>query len=147
MLRENFEQVFRLPPAAVEWLLALYDCIQVLDDVADGDKVERADLDAAIWSLLFAMPASPFFQQHSAVLLPLIAQAILKWQGSDAAERAGNPSAMAYAWRAGYYDIVLSVVCICHGAAAAVKAAPFVMQTYGEKFEDYLKEFEGGSNA
>jgi hypothetical protein len=81
------------------------------------------------------------------VLLPLISQAILKWQGADAAERAGNPSAMAYAWRAGYYDIVLSVVCICHGAAAAVKAAPFVMQTYGETFDAYMNEFEGGSDA
>jgi hypothetical protein len=97
--------------------------------------VERADLDAAIWNLLFALPASPFFQQHSAVLLPLLSQAILKWQGADAAERAGNPSAMAFAWRAGYYDIVLSVVCICHGAAAAVKAAPVVMQTYGETLD------------
>jgi hypothetical protein len=147
MLRENLEQVFRLPPAAVEWLLALYDCIQVLDDVADGDKVERSDLDAAIWNLLFALPASPFFQQHSAVLLPLLSQAILKWQASDAAERAGNPSAMAFAWRAGYYDIVLSVVCICHGAAAAVKAAPFVMALYGEKFDAYMNEFEGGRDA
>jgi hypothetical protein len=119
----------------------------VLDDVADGDKVERSDLDAAIWNLLFALPASPFFQQHSAVLLPLLSQAILKWQGADAAERAGNPSAMAFAWRAGYYDIVLSVVCLCHGAAAAVKAAPFVMALYGEKFDAYMNEFEGGRDA
>jgi hypothetical protein len=147
MLRENFEQVFRLPPAAVEWLLALYDCIQVLDDVADGDKVERSDLDAAIWNLLFALPASPFFQQNSAMLLPLLAQAILKWQASDAAERAGNHNAMSFAWRAGYYDIVLAVVYICHGAAAAGKAAPFVMALYGEKFDAYLNEFDGGRDA
>jgi hypothetical protein len=54
---------------------------------------------------------------------------------------------MAFAWRAGYYDIVLSVVCICHGAAAAVKAAPFVMGLYGEKFDAYLNEFDGGRDA
>jgi hypothetical protein len=38
-------------------------------------------------------------------------------------------------------------VCLCHGAAAAVKAAPFVMALYGEKFDAYLNEFEGGSDA
>jgi len=147
MLRENLEQVFKLPPAAVEWLLSFYDCLQVLDDVADGDEIKREDLDAAIWNLLFALPASPFFQQHSAVLLPLIAQVVLKWQASDSAERAGNPSAMAYAWRAGYYDLVLSAVCLVHGAKFAVKAAPLVMALYGETFDQYMAEFQGGDHA
>ena len=36
-LRENLTKVFMLPTPAVEWLLMVFDAIQVFDDIADGD--------------------------------------------------------------------------------------------------------------
>ena len=48
-LRQNLQQVLMLPAPAIEWLLMLWNAIQVFDDVADGDPVERSDLDAATW--------------------------------------------------------------------------------------------------
>jgi hypothetical protein len=56
-------------------------------------------------------------------------------------ERAGQADARSYVWRAGYYDLILIVVQLCHGVDVATKLAPIVMQMYGETLADYLKEF------
>lgn len=141
-LRRNLKEVFELPAEAVDWLLMLWGAIQVFDDVADGDKVIRSDLDAVIWNTLVAMPRNPFFVVHAATLAPVLAAAILKWQASDRVEIGGAPTAMSYAWRAGYYDVVLMVLQCCKGVEFATKNAHHVMSMYGESLDDYLKEFE-----
>ena len=141
MLRENLVQVLQLPKPAVDWLCSLYEVIQAFDDYADGDEVPRERLNALIWDSLVTMPSNSFFAQHAAVLLPVVATQVLKWQGADARERAGDPSAMAFAWRAGFYDVVLMVVNCAHGTEAAHVAAPAVLQLYGERYADYMKEF------
>jgi hypothetical protein len=66
---------------------------------------------------------------------------ILKWQASDQAERAGRADARSFMWRAGFYDVVLMAVALCHGSGHATNVASDVMAIYGEKLEDYLKEF------
>lgn len=131
-----------LPSQAVAWLLGMWDAIQFLDDVADGDEVSRAQLDRALNQLLVAMPSNPFFVAHASALLPVVAVQLLKWQASDKAEREGFADTRSYMWRAGYYDIILLAVQICHGYETAVEMAPAVMELYGEKLEDYQKEFE-----
>ena len=141
-LKENLEKAFSLPPAAVEWLISVYDSIQVFDDVADGDPVERSDLDAAIWNTLVGMPSNQFFLQNASALIPALGTMILKWQASDKAEREGKADAKSFVWRAGYYDLVLLAVQLCHGVGAAHKTAHQVMTLYGESFEDYMKEFQ-----
>ncbi len=141
-LRRNLKEVFELPVEAIDWLLMLWGAIQVFDDVADGDTVTRPDLDAAIWNTLVAMPRNPFFVVHAATLAPVMAASILKWQASDRAEIAGAPTAMSYAWRAGYYDVVLMAVQCCKGVEFATNNAHHVMALYGEHLGDYLKEFE-----
>ena len=141
MLRENLVQTLQLPKPAVDWLCSLYEVIQTFDDYADGDEVPRERLNALIWDALVVMPSNAFFAANAPALLPVLAVQILKWQGADARERAGDPSEMAFAWRAGFYDVVLAVVNVCHGAAAAHHAAPLVLQMYGERFEDYRAEF------
>ena len=141
-LRQNFQQVFDLPAPAVDWLLMLWNAIQVFDDVADGDAVKPADLNAAIWQTLVAMPANPFFMQHSATMLPVLAAAILKWHGANEAERAQDHDAKSFVWRAGYYDVVLMVVQCCKGNEFATENAARVMRLYGEDFDQYMKEFQ-----
>ena len=140
-LRQNLQQVLMLPAPAVEWLLMLWNAIQVFDDVADGDTITREDLDAAIWNTLVAMNQNPFLLQNAQALLPCVASAILKWQASDQADRAGAADARSYAWRAGYYDLILMAVQLCHGPKFAIANAKLVMELYGETFEDYMKEF------
>ena len=142
MLRENLVQVLQLPKPAVDWLCSLYEVIQTFDDYADGDDVPRERLNALIWDALVAMPSNSFFVANAPALLPVLAVQILKWQGADAREREGQSSEMAFAWRAGYYDVVLAAVAACHGADAAHHAAPLVLQLYGERYADYMKEFD-----
>lgn len=141
-LKENLQRVFLLPAPAVEWLVMVYEAIQVFDDIADGDTVERKDLNATIWNTLVGMHQNAFFLANSHYLIPLLATAIMKWQASDHAERNGQADARSFVWRAGYYDLILMAVSITHGPGFANNNAHLVMEFYGEKFEDYMKEFE-----
>ncbi len=140
-LKENLQGVLALPAPAVDWLLMLYGAIQVFDDVADGDPVGREDLNAVIWNSLVGMNQNTFWQANANALAPLVATMILKWQASDQAERSGKADARSFVWRAGYYDVVLMAVALCHGTQKATDAASQVMGLYGETLEDYLKEF------
>lgn len=119
----------------------VFESIQVLDDVADGDAIERPDLDKAIWHLFVAMPANPFFQANSSALLPALATAICKWKASDDAEKANKPDEKSYMWRAGFYDVLVTVYILCFGRDLALENAGKVLGLYGETFEDYKREF------
>lgn len=140
-LQQAFSEMLELPPAAAAWLLDLWHVIQVLDDVADGDAVDRSALDAAIYASLVGLPANPFYLAHASQLSPLVAAAVLKWKASDTAERAGAADEKSFVWRAAYYDIILMVVMLCHGPKAAMHVADKVMALYGESFDEYRKEF------
>ena len=140
-LRENLRKVLLLPDPVIDWLVMVYDAIQVFDDVADGDEVNRKDLNATIWNTLVGMHQNAFFMANSHHLIPLLAVMILKWQASDDVERAGQADARSFVWRAGYYDLILISVSLVHGPAFATINGHLVMWLYGEKFEDYMKEF------
>ncbi len=140
-LSKNLTEGFGLPDDARDWLMALWNAIQVFDDMADGDFPDRDKLMAAICDTLVNMPANSFFLAHAHSLLPLMATAILKWKASDDAERAGEANETSFVWRAGFYDIVLAVIQLAHGQAVAIDACRQVMRLYGEKFSDYQKEF------
>ena len=138
---EHLTVAFNLPAPAVQWLVAVWDAIQVLDDVADNDNIAREDLDAAIFSLLVGMPSNTFFAAHASQLLPALGLMVLKWKASDDAEREGCADAKSYMWRASFYDVVLLVVLLCHGPQIAMATAKHVMAMYGETYEEYCKEF------
>lgn len=143
MLRQNLTEAFKLPPAAVDWLCTLFDVIQAFDDLHDKDKpVGHKELDALIWSTLVSLPQNQFFRVNQDALWPLVANAILKWHGANACESSHNANAMSFAWRAGYYDIVLMVVGVVHGHQYAAENASSVMALYGETFNEYLREFD-----
>lgn len=139
-IRANCES-WNLPREATDWVCDLWNAIQVLDDVADEDKIDRADLDRAIYSLFAGMPANNFYQQHQAYLIPALAQMVIKWMASDLAERSGCADERSYMWRAGYYDVLCLVVTLVHGPSSEM--AWQALALYGETCKDYLKEFKG----
>jgi hypothetical protein len=141
-LQKNLSQGLYLPSDAVRWLLDLFHAFQVFDDFADGDPVERNDLNAVIWNTLVGMHQNPFYAAHSYCLSSVIGVNILKWQASDTLERAGKADAKSYMWRAGYYDVVLTVVQLCHGEIFAAQNAHVVSALYGETYDEYMKEFK-----
>jgi hypothetical protein len=139
ILRDNFTRALSLPPDAVVWLLDMWNLIQVLDDVADGDEIDRPNLDAAIFASLVGMPSNPFFQKYQAHLLPALTQMVLKWMASDIAEREGCADERSYMWRAGFYDVVLMVATLVHGPSSQI--ALIALRMYGETAAEYMKEF------
>jgi hypothetical protein len=80
--------------------------------------------------------------QNSNVLAPVMASALLRWKASDLAEKSGNASALAFAWRASYYDVVLMAYQLINGAALAMENSATVLNLYGENFPEYLAEFK-----
>jgi hypothetical protein len=144
-LKQNLEEHFQLPASAIDWLLMMFQVTQVFDDVADGDTVSREELNKCIWNTLVAMPLNPFFTANSTTLLPVVALSILKWQGSDAVERAGQANEMSFAWRATFYDLCMIAIQACHGVKMATELSGDVLKLYGETFSDYQKEFYGRS--
>ncbi|MBL4589620.1 MAG: hypothetical protein JKY11_06040 [Alphaproteobacteria bacterium] len=133
--------MFDLPPEAIEWLCDMFAVIQLFDDVADGDTIERKDLNRVIWASLVGMQNNTFYAKNSQTLLPVVATQILKWQGSDIAERSGEADERSYVWRAGYYDLIMLVYFLCHGREKAELEAVNIMKFYGETFKEYKKEF------
>jgi hypothetical protein len=131
-----------LPVEAQAWLLDFWDVIQGLDDWRDGDTVDAKTKELIIYQVMIALPSNPFFQQFANQLLPIMSNAVLKWIGANRLEDNKEEFSKAYMWRASYYDLVLEVVRLIHGYETASNVAPYVAKMYGEKFEDYKKEFE-----
>lgn len=140
-LQVHLSKTLVLPAEAVQWLLDIWACIQLFDDVADGDEIDRKDLDRVIWTTFIGLHSNSFFEAKKAALLPVLATQILKWQASDWVERNNMADARSFMWRAGYYDLVLLCVHLCHGQEVATTSASGVLSLYGETFEDYAKEF------
>ena len=138
-LEEHFVNALDLPSVAVDWLLDLWQVIQVFDDAHDGDPV--GDVMPALWAALVSMPGNPFYQAHAPALQAAVATAILKWHAANEAEDAGQADERSFVWRAAYYDVVLLAVLLCHGQAEALRLAPTIMLMYGEPFAAYREEF------
>lgn len=139
-LRGHLADTLGLSYAAQDWLMDMWQFIQVFDDYADGDPVEQGDRDKALWNVLVKMPSNDFYQKHSSWLLPAVAQCILKWMASDLAERSGLADERSYMWRAGFYDLVCLVTGLEHGPSSewSWKA----LSLYGESSKAYLEEFK-----
>lgn len=140
-LSKHLTETFALPDDAHEWVMSLWNAIQVFDDMMDGEFPDRDRLLEAVADTLVNMPANSFFLRHADTLLPLMAVAILKWKASDDVEREKDISETSFVWRAGFYDIVLAVIQLVHGQQVAMDTCRHVMGLYGEKFADYRKEF------
>ncbi len=140
-LARNLSETFALPQPAAEWLLSLWNIVQVFDDVADGDPVDPQALRRAIYDSLAGFYQNPFFAANAGALVPILAVNVLKWQGANEAERSGKAGPVSFTWRAGYYDVVLMVVSLCHGPQVAEQNAHLVMALYGESYDEYLTEF------
>lgn len=133
-----------LPADAEDFLSVTWDLIQSIDDKADDDPFSPVDL--AINSMV-RLPANPFYQQHVAALAPMIATQIAKWHAANELEVAGHADHRSFIWRAGYYDLVLCVCGLVHGATWQAQNAEKVLSLYGESFEAYKEEMKETANA
>lgn len=139
-LQTHFENL-GIEENAIQWLLDVWDAIQLFDDIADGDDVKRSDLDKTLFNSFVGFNQNPFFSTNFHALNGLLNVALIKWQASDVAERDGEANAHSFMWRAGYYDLVVYCVVICKGYQFAQENSKYLMNMYGESYEEYMKEF------
>lgn len=142
LLRQGFDLI-GLPQDAADWLVMVWDFIQLVDDCYDGDTPSAEGADRVAWSMLVGMPSNPFYRANMDSLTPILALQVLKWRVSNFREKNGMADAKTYMWRAGYYDLVLAAAQLC-GVGQEINAIP---DLYGENLSDYLQEMMGGKDA
>lgn len=142
-LRANLADPLRLPEPVIEWLMDLWGAIQGLDDLVDGEQQSLPEQYGLIWRVLISMPSNSFYQAHANALLPVMANAYLKWRAAETVERGKlkDHYEKSFMWRASYYDVVLQCVLLVHGPERAAVLAATALALYGESLESYRKEF------
>ncbi len=125
-----------LPPDAAAFLADAWEVAQALDDAKDGDA--NAGAERAAWAAFVSLPANGFYRQHMHALQAALAVAVKKWECANVAEANGKADARSYMWRAGFYDLVLTVCLLVHGAGFDPMR---VLGLYGETLAEYLEEF------
>lgn len=140
ILRNTFLS-WGFPPDACIFLLKVWEAIQFLDDVKDGDPVENVD--SGIYTLIAGLPGDEFLMRNHKMLTGALVTMYYKWQGANQCEQRKANLDIAYVWRAGYYDLVMLVAALCIPRAQCEALAPQVLALYGESREDYLKEMLG----
>ncbi len=135
-LSTHFETL-GLPEAAKAWLLDLWNLVQVMDDVTDGDPVDKEAASKAVRAIFLTMPLNDFYRSYAAILQPVLVLQMLKWEACNEVESKGLASEKSYVWRAGFYDVVLMVCHLC-GISNAGHAC---MEMYGETFSEYMEGF------
>ena len=138
-LRKTFEEALGLPSDAADYLCDIWGVIQFFDDVKDGDNPDT--LEKSLWAVLVKIPQNPFYVRNSYQLSSCSGLQILKWNAANTVEADGMHSEKSFSWRAGYYDLVLLVVQICHGAESVFGKEAEILSLYGESFENYELEF------
>jgi len=131
-----------LSQPAVDWLLIVWDMIQTLDDLTDGDPVTQGDIHRLVNNSLVGYATHPFFTHNINALTPVIANAIAKWTAANFLEGSGMVTEVSFVWRASYYDVVLQALICDVGYTLATQRAAQVLEMYGESYGEYLKEFE-----
>ena len=131
-----------LPEAAYEWLFDVWEAIQLFDDVADGDEIESEVLNRVIWSVFVRSPRNPFYRANVDALTPVLALQIAKWHAANSVEDADKADERSYMWRAGYYDLVLTVCMLCFGEKIETGKICDALMLYGETYEEYAKEMK-----
>lgn len=131
-----------LSQPAVDWLLIVWDMIQTLDDLTDGDPVTQGDIHRLVNNSLVGYATHPFFTHNINALTPVIANAIAKWTAANFLEGNGMVTEVSFVWRASYYDVVLQALICDVGYTLATQRAAQVLEMYGESYSDYQQEFE-----
>jgi hypothetical protein len=130
-----------LSAPAVDWLLILWDMIQTLDDLTDGDPVTVNAIHQLTHNSLLGYATHPFFTSNINALTPVVANALAKWGAANFLEGNGMVTEVSFVWRASYYDVVLQALICDVGYTLATQRAAQVLEMYGESYSDYQQEF------
>ena len=132
--------------AATALLAEWHEVLHLWDDLIDGDvQITPAAVNAAFTKALVSIPANPFFQQNSGVLLPLLSAGITAWHVSNVMECSGDREllAQAHMHRVQIGSVMLACAEIVGGRDWAVEIGAGLWRfIQGDKLFEYTREIE-----
>lgn len=149
---ESFEKLFDFiyqgHPEAIRISLELVRLVHVWDDLIDGDETPPAVINAAFSSALFELSSSWLWDEQAIAIARV---QYFKWQAANYFEQLDEkPSrrlcAIAYVYRAGFFDLFYYFAYKLYGMAWAEEVAPKIAEWYGESLSDYEHEMWGVKN-
>lgn len=131
---------------AFDLLFILNDASEMWDDLIDKDKEVKEDMIHHVFTeLIMKLPNNPFFIQHRAYLVPLLFSAIVSWRTANVLEKGSRSErALSYTLRSVDLQILLGMIHIIKGHAAAIALSPEIWRTFvsrNDSIDEYLDTY------
>lgn len=138
-----FDYIYKNDAEAVHVSMELVQIAHVWDDLIDKDvEVSDKEINAAFVGALCEVGGSPLWDRQAAELLRI---QFFKWLAANKIEQTPDATTeqkmVAYAARAGFYELFYYFAFKLHGVEWAASVAPVIASWYGESAEDYMLEF------
>jgi len=136
-------QALRGNQDAVNFCLLLGSISQTWDDLVDEDKhVGGAEVNAAFWNALVALPTNAFYRQHEQLLSPLVQGAITDWMDSNTlALGTRHEKTLSFVLRDRLSSVVVQCALIVGGYNWMLEIGPEIRRRLqAETLEEYLGE-------
>lgn len=138
-----FSYIYKDDYEATRVSMELVQIAHVWDDLIDKDvEVGYEEINAAFVGALCEVGGSYLWDRQAAELLRV---QFFKWLASNKIEATPDATTeqkmIAYAARAGFYDLFYYFAFKLHGVEWAASVAPDIASWYGESAEDYMIEF------
>jgi hypothetical protein len=126
---------------AVDFCVLLFEISQLFDDVYDEGNISKEEAFELMWKTMVKLPSNPFYKSYMGKLTPMIESYILQWMSANTLEDKKEMLERSYMLRAFLFQIFQFCAMLVHGESYAIEKAYLFQKLYGEKFEDYIKEF------
>lgn len=131
---------FQGNPEAVDFILKLWEALQIWDDIEDEKKIDGYN--SLLSWLAFGKEYHPFFMQWAHLLRPAFLQVYLQWRAANVLDRGDRLDvAKSYMLRAQFYGVVHLIAWIIGGDDWAAEVGPEIWRSYGETPDDIWQEF------
>lgn len=138
-----FDIIYKGNAEAKDLSLKLISMAATLDTLIDKDRpVKDTEIYDFANRALFELPVNRMWQQFG--LHGHLLNAFLKWRDSNSIEsdnkRTLDDLRKTYMLRAGIYDIFVVIAYYLYGDEWASEIGPIVRRSYGESFDEYIRE-------
>lgn len=127
---------------AVTFCMDLFQVSQLFDDSYDNTLTKEQTYELLELTMV-KIPQNPFYQAFFNKLQPLFESNILQWQSANMIEEGDNKESLekSYMLRANIYQIFHYCAKLLFGSEYAQQNSFNFQVLYGEKLEEYKKEF------
>lgn len=142
MIEEQIRFCLKDHEGAVILFLLLRDILHFWDDLVDGDRhLTPADINAAMFKTVVALPANALYREHQAQLQPILVNAIANWQAANEFENSGDEKKLelAFVIRSDYANLLIQMAYLVGGYDWMTQVTPSIRALWTEEnFQDYL---------